>query len=232
MKEGTCANAERTTTLLSAARLRARNEFHQTISVPSQTLMQVRDTRRGVAREARAQQQSSQLSQKPTCTAAEKDGGDGGHGKDGTTTDDDDTRRRRHSSFWLAQIVVAVTIPGRHELEWLDVAIRRSTSSKLVHAAASVARCAADKGEREKTMRYGNKKETGPDTVKPVRYELAGRHRTQTGGVLQHLATNLAEAKKGGLNAATHHKRLSAAIEERWFEQRRLLGTCCRLDTR
>ena len=66
-----------------------------------------------------------------------------------------------HSRFKLAQIGVAVTTPGRDELERLDVTIRRSPSSKLVHAAASTAGI--------------NKKEIGLDKFTPVSYELAER---------------------------------------------------------
>ena len=54
-----------------------------------------------------------------------------------------------------------VTVPGRDELEWLDVTTRRSTSSTLVSAAASTAGYAVNKEETKQTMTYGNKKEIG-----------------------------------------------------------------------
>ena len=52
-----------------------------------------------------------------------------------------------HSRSKLAQIDILVIL-GRDELDWLDVTIRRWTSSQLVHAAASTAGHAADKGGR------------------------------------------------------------------------------------
>ena len=57
-----------------------------------------------------------------------------------------------------------------------------------------------------KTMKYGPKKEIGPDTVKPMSYELKRWWETRTRGVFQNLATNLAEAQNGEPNAATQHE--------------------------
>ena len=60
-----------------------------------------------------------------------------------TTTQDENG----HFRSKLAQFGIVVTTPWRDELEWLDVAIRRSTSSELVHGAASAAGHVADKGK-------------------------------------------------------------------------------------
>ena len=114
-----------------------------------------------------------------------------------TTTQDEDG----HSRFKLAQI------DRRDELGWLDVAIRDSTSSKQVHAAVSVAGCAAvqwrgmrrTKEKHKNTVKYENNKDMGPDTVKPVSYELEGRQGTMR-GVLQNIVTN--RNKEGWCNTS------------------------------
>ena len=54
-------------------------------------------------------------------------------------------------------------------------------------------RHAAMMGEKEKTKKYGNRMEVGPDTVKPVSIELGGRMGTQTIAILQSMTSKLAE---------------------------------------
>ena len=68
-------------------------------------------------------------------------------------------------------------------------------------------------GEREKTKKYGNKNEVGPDTAKPISIELGGRMGTQTIGILQGITTKLAEASGGELNAAIALRKMKLAIE-------------------
>ena len=83
-------------------------------------------------------------------------------------TPDEDSR------FKLAQIDIVVTIhPGEGGAR-MDVTIRLSISSNLIHAAAPMAEYAADK-EREKQMKCGKKTDMGPDTVKLASYELERR---------------------------------------------------------
>ena len=77
-----------------------------------------------------------------------------------TTTQDE----HGHSSFKFAKIDIVVTILGSDELM-----TRRRSPSSLVHAAA------ADSGDRETTIKLGNRKDIGSDTVKPVSYTLGGR---------------------------------------------------------
>ena len=68
-----------------------------------------------------------------------------------------------------------------------------------------------EKGENDEIWKQEG--EIGPDTLKPEGYELGGRQGTQTRVLLQNIVTNLAEAKKGEMNAAAQYKRLGAAIE-------------------
>ena len=72
---------------------------------------------------------------------------------------------------------------------------------------------AATQGEREKTKKYGNKNEIGPDTVKPISIEIGWRMGPQTVNVLQNLTTKLAEARGGELNAATALRKMKLVVE-------------------
>ena len=112
-----------------------------------------------------------------------------------------------------ARIDVVATIPGSNELQWLDVTIRRPTAQTNVAEAAMTGGHAAWMGEKEKTKKYGNKNEVGPDTAKPISIELGGRMGTQTIGILQGMTTKLAEARGGELNAATALRKMKLAIE-------------------
>ena len=67
--------------------------------------------------------------------------------------------------------------------------------------------------KKEKKKKYGNKNEVGPDTAKPISIELGGRMGIQTNGILQGMATKLAEARGGELNAATALRKMKLAIE-------------------
>ena len=79
------------------------------------------------------------------------------------------------------------TIPGRDELQWLD--IRRPTAAANVEGVATSGGFSALLGEKEKTTKYGNRDEIGPDTVKSISFELGGRPGPQTMTVLQGLTT-------------------------------------------
>ena len=134
-------------------------------------------------------------SHRQTRSAAKKDGGDRGLGKDGTTVDDDDARRRR---------------PGSRSprlTSWQRFQAGTS-SSKLVRAAAPVAGCAADKGDRKNGQRWKPKKETGPDTAKPVSNELG---RETTGNADTRSSPKLRDgpggSEEGELNAAAQQRR-------------------------
>ena len=94
----------------------------------------------------------------------------------------------------VARIDAVATILGSNELRWLDVTIRRPTALTNMEGSARTGGHAATQGEREKTKKYGNKNEVGPDTVKPISIELGGRMGPQTVNVLQNLTTKLAEA--------------------------------------
>ena len=70
----------------------------------------------------------------------------------------------------------------RDELQWLDI-IRRPT------AAANVEGLATSGVEKEKTTKHGNRDEFGPNTEKPISFELGGRPGPQTMTVFQGLTT-------------------------------------------
>ena len=127
------------------------------------------------------------------------------------------SRKYRDSSgtdkIKTARIDVVATIPGSNELQWLDITIRRPTAQTNVEEAAMTGGHAAWLGEKEKTKKYGNKNEVGPDTAKPISIELGGRMGIQTNGILQGMTTKLAEARGGELNAATALRKMKLAIE-------------------
>ena len=52
---------------------------------------------------------------------------------------------------------------------------QKATALTNMEGSARAAGHAATQGEREKTKKYGNKSEIGPDTVKPITIELGGR---------------------------------------------------------
>ena len=112
----------------------------------------------------------------------------------------------------VARIVVVATIPGSNELQWLDVTIRRPTALTNMEGSARMGGHAATQGEREKTKKYGNRNEVGPDTVKSISIELGGRPGTQTISVSQSLTTKLAEARGGELNAATALRKITLVV--------------------
>ena len=74
----------------------------------------------------------------------------------------------------MARIDVVATIPGSNELQWLEVTIRRPTALTNMEGSARMGGHAATQGEREKTKKYGNRNEVGPDTVKPISIVLGG----------------------------------------------------------
>ena len=83
------------------------------------------------------------------------------------------------------------------------MASRRPTAVTNVEEAAIFGGFSAIQGEEEKTRKDGNcRYEIGPDTVKPISFELGGRQGPQTINVLQELTTKLAEARGGELIAA------------------------------
>ena len=92
----------------------------------------------------------------------------------------------------VARIDLVATIPGSNELQWLDVTIRRPTALTNMEGAARMGGHAATQGEKEKTKKYGNRDEIGPDTVRPISLELGGRLGPQTTTVLRGLTTKLA----------------------------------------
>ena len=112
-----------------------------------------------------------------------------------------------------ARIDLVATIPGLNELQWLDITIRRPTAQTNVAGAAMMAGHAASMGEIEKTKKYGNGLEVGPDTVKPISIELGGRMGTQTNGIVQSLTSKLAEASGGEINAASALRKLKLMLE-------------------
>ena len=79
----------------------------------------------------------------------------------------------------VARIDTVPTIPGSNELPWLDVTIRRPTALTNMKGSARTGGHAAAQGEREKTKKYGNKHEVGPDMVNPISIELGGRMGSQ-----------------------------------------------------
>ena len=76
---------------------------------------------------------------------------------------------------------------GRHD--------QKTNSSDECGRGGNDRRHAAWMGEKEKTKKYGNKSEVGPDTAKPISIELGGRMEIQTIGILQVMTTKLAEAR-------------------------------------
>ena len=70
----------------------------------------------------------------------------------------------------VARIDAVATMPGSNELQWLDVTTRRPTALTNMEGSARTGGHAATQGEREKTKKYGNKNEVGPDMVKPIRH--------------------------------------------------------------
>ena len=119
------------------------------------------------------------------------------------------------------------TIPGSNELQRLDVSIRRPTALTNMKGSARAGGHVATQGEREKTKKYGNKNEIGPDTVKPISIELGGRMGPQTVNVLQNLTKKLAEARGGELNAATALRKMKLVVERTliWAEADALNAT-------
>ena len=55
---------------------------------------------------------------------------------------------------------------------------------------------AALQGEKENTRKHENRNEVGPDTAKPVSFELGGKMGTHTIAVLQEMTTKLAERQE------------------------------------
>ena len=101
--------------------------------------------------------------------------------------------KRYRDRSGIARIDAIATIPGSNELQWLDVTIRRPTALTNMEGSARKGGHAAMQGEREKTKKYGNKKEGDRDTVKPISTELGGRMGPQTINVLQNLTTKMAK---------------------------------------
>ena len=112
-----------------------------------------------------------------------------------------------------ARIDVVATIPGSNERQWLDITIRRPTAQTNVTKAAKTAGHAAMMGEREKTKKYGNRMEVGPDTVKPISIELGGRMGTQTIAILQSMTSKLAEASGGEICADSALRKTKLLME-------------------
>ena len=68
--------------------------------------------------------------------------------------------------------------------------------------------------EAQKTERkYENRDEVGPNTAKPVSFELGGRMGTQTIALLQEMTTKLAEVRRGELNVVMVVRRLLLIFE-------------------
>ena len=78
----------------------------------------------------------------------------------------------------------------------MDITIRRPTAQTNMAGAAVTTGYAASMGEIEKTKKYGNRSEVGPDTVKPISIELGGRMGTQTNGILQSMTSKLAGSER------------------------------------
>ena len=113
----------------------------------------------------------------------------------------------------LVRIDVVATTPDSNELQWLDVTSRRPSALTNMEWIGKNGRTLQHKGEREKTKKYGNRIEVGPDTVNPISLELGGRLGPQTVSVLQSVTAKLAEARGGELNAAAALRKLRLVIE-------------------
>ena len=95
--------------------------------------------------------------------------------------------QRRTSKRQVQSGDVVATFPGRdEELQGLGQHHQEPTATTNVEGAAK-------HGEKEKTKRYGNRNEIGPDAVKPISFEL-GRPGPQTTTALQGLTTNERES--------------------------------------
>ena len=119
--------------------------------------------------------------------------------------------KRGADEYRVARIDVVATIPGRDELQWLEVTIRRPTAVAHVEGAARFGGFSATRRERKREILEQD--EIGPDTVKPISFELGRRHGPQTTTVLQGLTAKLAEALGGELNAATALRKLRPTLE-------------------
>ena len=108
---------------------------------------------------------------------------------------------------------MVATIPSSNEPQWLDITIRRPTAQTNVAGAATTAGHAAMMGEKEKTKKYGNRAEVGPDIVKPISIELGARMGTQTIAILQGMTSKLAEASGGEINAASALRKMKLMLE-------------------
>ena len=75
---------------------------------------------------------------------------------------------RGMDKYKAARIDVVATITRGDELQWPTANVKQ---------AARAGGYAATSGERERenTVKYGNRSEIGPDTVKPISFELGGR---------------------------------------------------------
>ena len=98
-----------------------------------------------------------------------------------------DERRVRRTLGGHEYMTECVTVL-RDELQWLDI-IRRPTAAANVEGVATSGGFSALLGEKEKTTKHGNIDEIGPNTVKPISFELGGRPGPQTMIVLQGLTT-------------------------------------------
>ena len=105
--------------------------------------------------------------------------------------------RAERKKIRAARIDAVDTIPGSNELQWLDVTIRRPTALTNMERSARAVGHASTHGEREKTKKYGNKNEIGPDPVKLISIELGGRMGCQTVSVLQNVTTTWWRAQRG-----------------------------------
>ena len=103
------------------------------------------------------------------------------------------------------------TIPGRDELQWLDI-IRRPTAAANVEGVATFGGFSSLLGEKEKTTKYGNRDEIDLETVKPISFELGGRPGPQTMTVLQGLTTQKPVVERE-LNSATALRKLTLTSE-------------------
>ena len=99
----------------------------------------------------------------------------------------------------------------RDELRWLDVPIRRPTAVANVEGAARFGGFATQ-GEKTRENR-GTETKIGPETVKPISFELGGRPGAQTINVLPGLTAKLAVARGGELHAAKALRTLRLILE-------------------
>ena len=139
------------------------------------------------------QDTNTRQSARQCCKTDSKNGCNRRHGesRSAMVNAETQTNKEQISTVWRGSNVAA-TVPGSHEMQRLDITIRKPTAAANVEGAVKRGGFSSCHGKKEKSKKCGNWKEIGLDTVKPISFELDGKPGRQTTTALQGLTTKLA----------------------------------------